>query len=135
MHPALYTRASMIREIAAAVGFISKFLRTKGLMNERQLQTFSQCLQELLAGEGGGCGGSRSPPVRRGPPARAGLAAVRAAPRSAGARRGGKKEVGPSEGLEPLGGGLLGLRGRGSALAGSLRAELAPAGGGGRSGV
>uniref|UniRef100_A0A452HJH2 Anti-proliferative protein domain-containing protein n=1 Tax=Gopherus agassizii TaxID=38772 RepID=A0A452HJH2_9SAUR len=52
MHPALYTRASMIREIAAAVGFISKFLRTKGLMNERQLQTFSQSLQELLAGEG-----------------------------------------------------------------------------------
>lgn len=51
MHPALYTRASMIREIAAAVGFISKFLRTKGLMNERQLQTFSQSLQELLAGE------------------------------------------------------------------------------------
>uniref|UniRef100_A0A663FCD0 Protein BTG1 n=1 Tax=Aquila chrysaetos chrysaetos TaxID=223781 RepID=A0A663FCD0_AQUCH len=49
MHPALYTRASMIREIAAAVGFISKFLRTKGLMNERQLQTFSQSLQELLA--------------------------------------------------------------------------------------
>nr|XP_014432997.1 protein BTG1 [Pelodiscus sinensis] len=30
MHPALYTRASMIREIAAAVAFISKFLRTKG---------------------------------------------------------------------------------------------------------
>lgn len=54
MHPALYTRASMIREIAAAVAFISKFLRTKGLMNERQLQTFSQSLQELLAGEGGG---------------------------------------------------------------------------------
>uniref|UniRef100_A0A8B9PNI3 Protein BTG1 n=1 Tax=Apteryx owenii TaxID=8824 RepID=A0A8B9PNI3_APTOW len=49
MHPALYTRASMIREIAAAVSFISKFLRTKGLMNERQLQTFSQSLQELLA--------------------------------------------------------------------------------------
>lgn len=60
MHPALYTRASMIREIAAAVGFISKFLRTKGLMNERQLQTFSQSLQELLAGEGGAG-------VRRGP--------------------------------------------------------------------
>uniref|UniRef100_A0A8D2LQB6 Protein BTG1 n=1 Tax=Varanus komodoensis TaxID=61221 RepID=A0A8D2LQB6_VARKO len=49
MHPALYSRANMIREIAAAVGFISKFLRTKGLMNERQLQTFSQSLQELLA--------------------------------------------------------------------------------------
>uniref|UniRef100_A0A0F7ZEK4 B-cell translocation gene 1 protein n=1 Tax=Crotalus adamanteus TaxID=8729 RepID=A0A0F7ZEK4_CROAD len=54
MHPALYTRANMIREIAAAVNFVSKFLRTNGLMNERQLQTFSQSLQELLAGEGGG---------------------------------------------------------------------------------
>lgn len=52
MHPALYTRANMIREIAAAVNFVSKFLRTNGLMNERQLQTFSQSLQELLAGEG-----------------------------------------------------------------------------------
>lgn len=72
MHPALYTRASMIREIAAAVGFISKFLRTKGLMNERQLQTFSQCLQELLAGEGGlgAAGAAPSPPP--GPPGRAG---------------------------------------------------------------
>uniref|UniRef100_A0A9L0IC34 Protein BTG1 n=1 Tax=Equus asinus TaxID=9793 RepID=A0A9L0IC34_EQUAS len=29
--------------------FISKFLRTKGLTSERQLQTFSQSLQELLA--------------------------------------------------------------------------------------
>ncbi|XP_011844773.1 PREDICTED: protein BTG1 [Mandrillus leucophaeus] len=49
MHP-FYTRAAtMIREIAAAVSFISKFLRTKGLTNERQLQTFSQSLQELLA--------------------------------------------------------------------------------------
>lgn len=62
MHPALYTRASMIREIAAAVGFISKFLRTKGLMNERQLQTFSQCLQELLAGEGGVGAAGAAPP-------------------------------------------------------------------------
>lgn len=41
----------MIGEIAAAVSFISKFLRTKGLTSERQLQTFSQSLQELLAGE------------------------------------------------------------------------------------
>lgn len=39
----------MIGEIAAAVSFISKFLRTKGLTSERQLQTFSQSLQELLA--------------------------------------------------------------------------------------
>lgn len=51
MHP-FYTRAAtMIGEIAAAVSFISKFLRTKGLTSERQLQTFSQSLQELLAGE------------------------------------------------------------------------------------
>lgn len=49
MHP-FYTRAAtMIGEIAAAVSFISKFLRTKGLTSERQLQTFSQSLQELLA--------------------------------------------------------------------------------------
>uniref|UniRef100_A0A8C8Z2E2 Protein BTG1 n=1 Tax=Prolemur simus TaxID=1328070 RepID=A0A8C8Z2E2_PROSS len=36
-------------QIAAAVSFISKFLRTQGLTSERQLQTFSQSLQELLA--------------------------------------------------------------------------------------
>uniref|UniRef100_A0A8C8YUY0 Protein BTG1 n=1 Tax=Prolemur simus TaxID=1328070 RepID=A0A8C8YUY0_PROSS len=36
-------------KIAAAVSFISKFLRTQGLTSERQLQTFSQSLQELLA--------------------------------------------------------------------------------------
>jgi protein Tob/BTG len=41
--------ATMIGEIAAAVSFISKFLGTKGLTRERQLQTFSQSLQELLA--------------------------------------------------------------------------------------
>ncbi|MGH0115672.1 UNVERIFIED_CONTAM: hypothetical protein FKN15_037995 [Acipenser sinensis] len=36
-------------EITAAVGFLSRFLRTKGLVNERQLQTFSQSLQDLLS--------------------------------------------------------------------------------------
>lgn len=98
MHPALYTRASMIREIAAAVAFISKFLRTKGLMNERQLQTFSQCLQELLAGEGGVGAAGAAPPHGRGPPARAALVAVRAALRPAGGRRGGEGKIGSSEG-------------------------------------
>ncbi|XP_048192182.1 protein BTG1-like [Perognathus longimembris pacificus] len=39
----------MTCEIAAAVAFISKFLRTNGLTSEEQLQTFSQTLQELLA--------------------------------------------------------------------------------------
>lgn len=51
MRSALRSRASMMREIAAAVAFVAKFLRTKGLMSERRLQTFSQSLQELLAGE------------------------------------------------------------------------------------
>ncbi|XP_075712935.1 protein BTG1 [Rhinoderma darwinii] len=44
-----YHRINMKPEIIAAVGFISKFLRTKGLMNDRELQTFNQSLQELLA--------------------------------------------------------------------------------------
>lgn len=61
MHP-FYTRAAtMIGEIAAAVSFISKFLRTKGLTSERQLQTFSQSLQELLAGEWATEGGRGAP--------------------------------------------------------------------------
>lgn len=84
------------------MGFISKFLRTKGLMNERQLQTFSQCLQELLAGERGvGAAGAARPRLRG---RRSGQ----------GGRWGGKGESGPSEAMEP--------RGAGSALAGSLRA-------------
>lgn len=78
MRAALCMRASMMREIAAAVGFIAKFLRSKGLRSEWQLQTFSQSLQELLAGE---CGrGARvvqgTPPPVAGPlpPAARGLA-------------------------------------------------------------
>lgn len=38
-------------EISAAVGFLSRFLRVKGLVNDRQLQTFSQILQDMMAGE------------------------------------------------------------------------------------
>jgi protein Tob/BTG len=49
MHPFYTQAATMIDEIGATVSFISKFLRTKGLTRERQLQTFSQNLQELLA--------------------------------------------------------------------------------------
>nr|XP_054108712.1 protein BTG1-like [Callithrix jacchus] len=49
MHP-FYTRAAtMIGKIAATVSFFSKFLHTRGLTSEQQLQTFSQSLQELLA--------------------------------------------------------------------------------------
>lgn len=36
-------------EISAAVGFLSRFLRIKGHVNDRQLQTFSQTLQDILA--------------------------------------------------------------------------------------
>ncbi|XP_040599819.1 protein BTG1-like [Mesocricetus auratus] len=39
----------MIGEICAATKFISKFLSTKGLRSEQQLQTFRQSLQDLLA--------------------------------------------------------------------------------------
>lgn len=41
----------MKSEISAAVGFLSRFLRVKGLVNDRQLQTFSQILQDMMAGE------------------------------------------------------------------------------------
>ncbi|XP_040200075.1 protein BTG1 [Rana temporaria] len=43
-----YSRINMKPEIIAAVGFLSKFLRTKGLMDDRELQTFNMSLQELL---------------------------------------------------------------------------------------
>ncbi|KAF7669669.1 hypothetical protein LDENG_00151710 [Lucifuga dentata] len=36
-------------EINAAVGFLTRFLRVKGHVNDRQVQTFSQSLQDILA--------------------------------------------------------------------------------------
>lgn len=133
MHPALYTRASMIREIAAAVGFISKFLRTKGLMNERQLQTFSQSLQELLAGEGGAGAAGAAPRLRPREPRcplrrwaaclhrRRLRAAPPAAPRPAGGRRRGRGRTAPPRGWSYSGG-------RCGGRVGLLRAEAAPGG-------
>ncbi|CAL8337683.1 unnamed protein product [Arctogadus glacialis] len=44
----LYARGTMKAEITAAVGFLSRFLRIKGHVNDRQLQTFSQSLQDIL---------------------------------------------------------------------------------------
>lgn len=38
-------------EINAAVGFLSRFLRVKGHVNDRQVQTFNQSLQDILAGK------------------------------------------------------------------------------------
>lgn len=100
----------MIGEIAAAVSFISKFLRTKGLTSERQLQTFSQSLQELLAGEraaveGRGCLVGRGPhtpgPSRRGGGSRVVTLAGRAPvqPRDLDWSSGRPLTAGPGEGL------------------------------------
>lgn len=44
-------RADMVPEIAAAVGFVSSLLRTRGCVSEQQLQVFSGALREALAGE------------------------------------------------------------------------------------
>ncbi|KAL3977257.1 solute carrier family 13 (sodium-dependent dicarboxylate transporter), member 2/3/5 [Sarotherodon galilaeus] len=45
----LCARGTMKPEINAAVGFLSRFLRVKGHVNDRQVQTFSQSLQDILA--------------------------------------------------------------------------------------
>ncbi|XP_015740829.1 protein BTG2 [Coturnix japonica] len=42
-------RADMLPEIAAAVGFVSGLLRTRGCVSEQQLQVFSGALREALA--------------------------------------------------------------------------------------
>ncbi|NXS26266.1 BTG2 protein, partial [Pomatostomus ruficeps] len=41
-------RADMVPEIAAAVGFVSGLLRTRGCVSEQQLQVFSGALREAL---------------------------------------------------------------------------------------
>ncbi|NXH41084.1 BTG2 protein, partial [Dicaeum eximium] len=43
--------ADMVPEIAAAVGFVSGLLRTRGCVSEQQLQVFSGALREALTGE------------------------------------------------------------------------------------
>ncbi|KAJ7333004.1 hypothetical protein JRQ81_015184 [Phrynocephalus forsythii] len=42
------SRAEMVPEIAAAVGFVSSLLRTRGCVSEQQLQVFSAALEEAL---------------------------------------------------------------------------------------
>lgn len=46
-------RTLMLPEIAAAVGFLSGLLRTRGCVSEQRLKVFSGALQEALAGERG----------------------------------------------------------------------------------
>lgn len=41
----------MLPEIAAAVGFLSSLLRTRGCVSEQRLKVFSGALQEALTGE------------------------------------------------------------------------------------
>ncbi|XP_004425212.1 PREDICTED: protein BTG2 isoform X2 [Ceratotherium simum simum] len=41
-------RTNMLPEIAAAVGFLSSLLRTRGCVSEQRLQVFSRALQEAL---------------------------------------------------------------------------------------
>lgn len=41
----------MVPEIAAAVGFLSSLLRTRGCVSEQRLKVFSTALQEALTGE------------------------------------------------------------------------------------
>ncbi|CAB1346153.1 unnamed protein product [Coregonus sp. 'balchen'] len=45
----LCARGTMKPEISAAVGFLSRFLRIKGHVNDRQLQSFSASLQDILS--------------------------------------------------------------------------------------
>ncbi|XP_075886206.1 protein BTG1 [Nelusetta ayraudi] len=45
----LCARGTMKPEINAAVGFLSRFLRVKGHVNDRQVQTFNQSLQDILS--------------------------------------------------------------------------------------
>lgn len=45
------SRADMVPEIAAAVGFVSSLFRTRGCVSEQQLQVFSEALEEALTGE------------------------------------------------------------------------------------
>ncbi|XP_003410287.1 protein BTG2 [Loxodonta africana] len=42
------TRTDMLPEIAAAVGFLSSLLRTRGCVSEQRLKVFSGALQEAL---------------------------------------------------------------------------------------
>ncbi|XP_060936355.1 protein BTG1 [Limanda limanda] len=45
----LCARGTMKPEINAAVGFLSRFLRVKGHVNDRQVQTFNQSLHDILS--------------------------------------------------------------------------------------
>ena len=77
-------RTHMLPEIAAAVGFLSSLLRTRGCVSEQRLKVFSGALQEELTGEPGGPGPSPrhrgSAPLPTCPPSR--WAPQRAARRS-----------------------------------------------------
>lgn len=66
----------MLPEIAAAVGFLSSLLRTRGCVNEQRLQVFRGALQAALTGEHGAEGPAPSGSV----PTEGGLPAERPRP-------------------------------------------------------
>lgn len=55
-------RTHMLPEIAAAVGFLSGLLRTRGCVSEQRLKVFSGALQEALTGERAGVRAATPPP-------------------------------------------------------------------------
>lgn len=58
-------RTNMLPEIAAAVGFLSSLLRTRGCVSEQRLKVFSRALQEALTGEPAPRGPGPSHPTTR----------------------------------------------------------------------
>lgn len=61
-------RTHMLPEIAAAVGFLSGLLRTRGCVSEQRLKVFSGALQEALTGERAGVRAAAPPPRHRAQP-------------------------------------------------------------------
>ncbi|KAJ8412215.1 hypothetical protein AAFF_G00144820 [Aldrovandia affinis] len=49
MNQSYGTKAEMVLEVTAAAGFVSRLLRTRGLLNEEQLQFFADGLQQTLS--------------------------------------------------------------------------------------
>ncbi|XP_036415219.1 protein BTG2 [Colossoma macropomum] len=43
------SRAEMLAEVSAAASFVSRLLRSRGFLSEKQLQVFRDCLQQALS--------------------------------------------------------------------------------------
>ncbi|XP_066529183.1 protein BTG2 [Hoplias malabaricus] len=49
MNPGCGSRAEMIAEVSAAASFVSRLLRSRGFLSEKQLRVFRDCLQQALS--------------------------------------------------------------------------------------